>query len=188
MKKLQNWFPNRKSCIELGLGLADMSLFRKIKQKAGITASNKLLSKDSEYALHEKVAVELEKGEKNLGVWTAAFAKSKGDEKKAEAKYIELMVQYYKDQIAAGTELTELMHDEYLKQVLEEKNQDLNQTQLKRESQFQNIQTELGKKGFTVNKRTTGYRVIEPLGGHVKFHSLPELQEYADKYLNDPRY
>lgn len=165
-----------------------MSLFKKFKQKAGITASDKLLSKEAEYALHEKVAEELEKGEKNLGVWTAAFAKSDGDEQKTTAKYIELMVQYYKDEIAAGTELTESMQEEYRKQVLEEKHQDLKQAQQKREAQFQNIKDELGRKGFGVDSLRSGYRVVEPLGGRVKFNSLSELKDYADKYMNDLGY
>ena len=41
-----------------------MSLFKKFKQKAGITASDKLLSKEAEYALHEKVAEEIEMNKK----------------------------------------------------------------------------------------------------------------------------
>ena len=93
-----------------------MSLFKKIKQKAGITATDKLLSKEAEYALHEKVGKDLERGEKNLGVWTKAIAIAEGDEQKVKAKYIELMVQHLKDKIAAGAELAEILEEEHEKE------------------------------------------------------------------------
>ena len=48
---------------------------------------------------YEKVSLDISKGERDEGVWTLAFAKSEGNNQKAEALYIELMVQRYKDQI-----------------------------------------------------------------------------------------
>ena len=93
-----------------------MSLFSKIKQKAGITATDKLLLKEVEYALHEKVGKDLERGEKNLGVWTKAIAEVEGDEQKIKAKYIELRVQHLKDEIDAGAELAEILEEEHEKE------------------------------------------------------------------------
>ena len=90
-----------------------MSFLQKVKSAFGYTATNRLVNKEAEYRLYEKVSQELANGEKDAGVWTAAFTKSEGDEKKAEAKYIELMVQRYKDSIEAGLELEEILESNF---------------------------------------------------------------------------
>ena len=90
-----------------------MSFLKKVKSAFGYTATNRLVNKEAEYRLYEKVSQELANGEKDAGVWTAAFSKAEGDEKKAEAKYIELMVQLYKDSIEAGLELEEILESNF---------------------------------------------------------------------------
>ena len=96
-----------------------MSFLKKVKSAFGYTATNRLVNKEAEYRLYEKVSQELANGEKDAGVWTAAFTKAEGDEKKAEAKYIELMVQLYKDSIEAGLELEEILESNFEENLME---------------------------------------------------------------------
>tara|TARA_Y100000588_G_C13765962_1_gene716069 strand:- start:74 stop:538 length:465 start_codon:yes stop_codon:yes gene_type:complete len=90
-----------------------MSFFKELKSALGYTATNRLVTKEAEYQLYEKVSQEIANGEKDAGVWAAAFTKSEGDEKKADAKYIELMVQRYKDFIEAGLEFEEILKSNF---------------------------------------------------------------------------
>lgn len=69
-------------------------MIKKIKESLG----NNPPSREAEYKIYEKVSRDISQGERNEGVWTLAFAKSEGNNQKAEALYIELMVQRYKDQ------------------------------------------------------------------------------------------
>ena len=86
-----------------------MSMFKKIKASMGYTAANKLVTKEAEYQLYEMVSNEIANGKKDIGVWTKAFTMSDGNEQIAEAKYIELMVERYKDLIEAGQEIEEVL-------------------------------------------------------------------------------
>jgi len=86
-----------------------MGIIKNIKKGLGYTATNKLISKEAEYKLYELVSNEIASGEKDIGVWTKAFSMSNGNEQMAEAKYIELMVQRYKDSIEAGQEMEEVL-------------------------------------------------------------------------------
>lgn len=88
-------------------------MLKKVKSAFGYTAANKLISKEAEYKLYEKVSQDISEGERDEGVWTLAFAKSEGNKQKAEAKYIELMVERYKDWIEAGKEVSEILEDSY---------------------------------------------------------------------------
>ena len=88
-------------------------MFRKIKAAFGYTATNKVISKEAEYKLYEKVAQDIASEERDEGVWTLAFSKSEGNTQKAEAKYIELMVQRYKDWLDAGVEFSEILENSY---------------------------------------------------------------------------
>ncbi len=56
----------------------------------------------SDTALYERVALELEAGDKQTGLWTKAFALADGDEQKTKARYISLRV----------AQLAELNHPE----------------------------------------------------------------------------
>ena len=53
----------------------------------------------SEEVLYEKIAREIESGEKRKGLWTKAKALSHGDESKAEGVYVELRMQSMIDDI-----------------------------------------------------------------------------------------
>ena len=86
-----------------------MGIIKNIKKGLGYTATNKLIGKEAEYKLYEMVSNEIASGEKDVGVWTKAFSMSNGNEQMAEAKYIELMVQRYKDSIEAGQEMEEII-------------------------------------------------------------------------------
>ena len=88
-------------------------MFKKIKAAFGYTATNKLISKEAEYKLYEKVAQDIASEERDEGVWTLAFSKSEGNTQKTEAKYIELMVQRYKDWLEAGVEISEILENSY---------------------------------------------------------------------------
>ena len=88
-------------------------MFKKIKAAFGYTATNKLISKEAEYKLYEKVAQDIASEERDEGIWTLAFSKSEGNTQKTEAKYIELMVQRYKDWLEAGVEISEILENSY---------------------------------------------------------------------------
>ena len=96
-------------------------MFKKIKSAFGFTAANKVVTKEAEYQLYEKVSQDIANGERDEGVWTSAFAKSEGDNQKAEAKYIDLMVQRYKDLIDAGIELAEILQTAAEREEIERK-------------------------------------------------------------------
>jgi hypothetical protein len=55
--------------------------------------TERLISKEVEYELYAQVSDQNQQGPKETGVWAKAFADAKGDEQKAEAIYIELMVE-----------------------------------------------------------------------------------------------
>ena len=84
-----------------------MDMLYKIKLALGITKTAKFLSKESEYKLYELVLDSVERGDLDKGIWAASFAKAGGETKKAEALYIDLMVDRIKDAIAANEEIAE---------------------------------------------------------------------------------
>jgi hypothetical protein len=55
--------------------------------------SRKFIGQEKLYVLYEQVSKDIQSGIKDEGVWAKAFAESEGDEQKAKAKYIELMVE-----------------------------------------------------------------------------------------------
>lgn len=77
-----------------------------------VSATERLLTKEAEHALYEKAANDIELDIINKGIWTKAFSLTEGDEKKQKAKYIELMVEHYKDLILAGEELEDILASE----------------------------------------------------------------------------
>tara|TARA_B100000282_G_scaffold208688_1_gene153539 strand:- start:47 stop:520 length:474 start_codon:yes stop_codon:yes gene_type:complete len=81
---------------------------------------DKLISKEEENSLYEKASSEFEANIINKGLWTKAFTKAKGIKEKQEYIYIELMVEYYKDQIMAGKELADILAIEEEKKKKEE--------------------------------------------------------------------
>ena len=177
-----------------------MSLFSKIKQKVGITATDKLLSKEAEYALHEKVGKDLERGEKDLGVWTAAFTKVEGDEQKIKAKYIELMVQYHKNQITARAELAEILEEEHekearmareRKEVQEEVQEEEARRRLKLEFEsgvrptrgLTKLGMEMKAEGYILGYPAFGgFKVFTPSGEHLKFANVIELEVFWEMH------
>ena len=177
-----------------------MSLFSKIKQKAGITATDKLLLKDAEYALHEKVGKDLEREEKNLGVWTKAIAIAEGDEQKVKAKYIELMVQHLKDEIAAGAELAEILEEEHekearmareRKEVQEEVQEEEARRRLKLEFESgvrptrgsKKVRMEMKAKGYILGEPLLGgFKVTTPSGERLKFANVIEMEVFWEMH------
>ena len=77
-----------------------------------VSATERLLTKEAEHALYEKAANDIELNNIHKGIWTKAFSLTEGDEKKQKAKYIELMVEHYKDLILAGEELEDILASE----------------------------------------------------------------------------
>lgn len=76
------------------------------------SASDELLSKEAEKALYERAAAEIESKQIDKGLWAKAFAQSGGDEAKAKASYIELIVDYYKSQLKAEQEYVDSVRRE----------------------------------------------------------------------------
>ena len=76
-----------------------------LKRILGLSSTEKFLSKEAEYTLYALVHESIEKGDKDTGIWAAAFSKAEGDEQKAKALYIELMVERLKNAIKANEEI-----------------------------------------------------------------------------------
>ena len=83
------------------------------------SATEKLVSKEVEYKLHEKVLRDVANDKKDLGVWGKAFVDADGDEKKTEAIYVKLMVQHYKDTAKSEAELEAIWNENYQKEKAE---------------------------------------------------------------------
>ena len=77
------------------------------------SATEKLVTKEIEYKLHEKVLRDLANDKKDLGVWGKAFVDADGDDKKTEAVYVKLMVQHYKDTAKSEAELEAIWNENY---------------------------------------------------------------------------
>ena len=173
-----------------------MSLFSKIKQKVGITATDKLLSKEAEYALHEKVGKDLERGEKNLGVWTKAIAEVEGDEQKIKAKYIELRVQHLKDEIAAGAELAEILEEEHEKEArMARERKEVQEEEARRRLKLEfesgvrptrgltKLGMEMKAEGYILGYPAFGgFKVFTPSGEHLKFANVIELEVFWEMH------
>ena len=67
------------------------------------------------YAHYQQVSQEIERGEKNEGVWAKAFVESKGDLQQTKVKYIELMVERYILAEEAEKEALRLKEEEEIK-------------------------------------------------------------------------
>ncbi len=65
------------------------NFFQKIKQNN----KQKLEALEKENSYYQKVAEDLSMGDKDEGMWSKAFSKSKGDHKETESIYIKLMVE-----------------------------------------------------------------------------------------------
>ena len=76
-----------------------------LKRILGLSSTEKFLSKEAEYTLYALVHESIEKGDKDTGIWAAAFSKAEGDEQKGKALYIELMVESLKNAIKANEEI-----------------------------------------------------------------------------------
>ena len=113
-----------------------------------VSATERLLTKDAEHALYEKAANDIELSNINKGVWTKAFSLSDGNEQKQKAKYIELMVEYYKDLILAGEELEDIIASE----------EDIIK---KREAEVQTEKDEIAKKRKDEIKRQKEVKAIQ---------------------------
>ena len=76
------------------------------------SAIKRFLTKEAENQLYAKASKDLELNIIDPGIWGRAFAKAEGNETKAKALYIELMVQHYKDLFRAGEELEMILKSE----------------------------------------------------------------------------
>ena len=76
------------------------------------SATEKLFNQEVEKEFYLKAAEDIENNIIDKGLWTKAFAMSQGDEAKQKAIYIELIVEYYKDQVRAGEEVADILAKE----------------------------------------------------------------------------
>ena len=76
------------------------------------SATDRLISKEVEHLLYQKVGIDFENNNINNGIWTKALGKAEGDEIKQKGIYIELMVEHYRDEIRAGEELAKILATE----------------------------------------------------------------------------
>ena len=81
-----------------------MSLFKKFKRKV------ETISSDDDYHIYGEICEEIERGERDLGVWGKAFSQAHGDESKAKAIYIELMVALRKEYLREQQKLELEIH------------------------------------------------------------------------------
>ena len=81
------------------------------------SATKRFISKEIENQLYAKASEDMENNTIHKGIWTRAFAKADGNESRQKAIYIELMVQHYKDEIAAGEEIEKILMSEAEKEL-----------------------------------------------------------------------
>ena len=99
------------------------------------SATEKLVSKEVEYKLHEKVVKDLTEGKKDLGIWGKAFVDADGDEQRAKGIYIKLMVQHYKDTAKSEAELEAIWNENYQREQAEKEEERLRQEEILRQTQ-----------------------------------------------------
>jgi hypothetical protein len=99
-----------------------MGILKRTKRKLGLTAADRLVSKESELALYEFAARQIESGERDLGIWAKAIADAGGSQKKAKGEYLRLMVEKLRAEIDAGVglagpfEIFQQQYEAFLKQ------------------------------------------------------------------------
>lgn len=111
--------------------------------------------------LYERVAKEMAQGERREGLWAKAFSEENGDERRTEAKYIELRVQSLRDEQEMLAEAA-IEEKEENKQRLIEKSQII-----------------LATRGYSVEEKGKGWVIQEPFGGTIRVKSAEELYEFA---------
>ena len=99
------------------------------------SATKKFISKEIENQLYAKASEDMEKNQIHKGIWTRAFAKSEGNENKQKAIYIELMVQHYKDEIAAGEEIEKILMSETEKELAKKAEENQRQQEAEQKKQ-----------------------------------------------------
>ena len=96
-------------------------LYKKLKKLNGY------ITKEQIFALYEQVLSEIESEKKDTGVWTKAYADSRGDLQVQKALYIEMMVERY---ALAGAAQEELLNEKTTKRKnWEDKKQALEESQ-----------------------------------------------------------
>ncbi len=122
-----------------------------------------------EEQFYEQVVSELSNGKKRDGLWAKALADSKGSEEKAKALYIQYRVQSIKDEMEISEAVAE--EEEHLRK---------NASVIARQERINNAEALLRSKGHKPKVKSSGWLVIEPLGGWQKISTLEELEQYAN--------
>ena len=99
------------------------------------SATKRFISKEIENQLYAKASEDMENNLIHKGIWTRAFAKADGNESKQKAIYIELMVQHYKDEIAAGEEIEKILMSEAEKELARQAEENKIRQEAKRKKQ-----------------------------------------------------
>ena len=76
------------------------------------SATENLINQEVEKEFYLKAAEDIENNVIDKGLWTKAFVMSQGDDAKQKAIYIELIVEYYKNQVKAGEEVADILAKE----------------------------------------------------------------------------
>jgi len=99
------------------------------------SATKRFISKEIENQLYEKASEDIENNLIHKGIWTRAFAKADGNESRQKAIYIELMVQHYKDEIAAGEEIEKILMSEAEKELARQAEENKKRQEAERKKQ-----------------------------------------------------
>jgi len=99
----------------------------------------KLEALEKENSYYQKVAEDLNMGDRDEGMWTKAFSRSKGDHKEAESIYIKLMVEkiVIEEQLKEVEKEKKKKEEERLEKVRQER-----EKQEKLEQHFRKVQNE----------------------------------------------
>ncbi len=101
--------------------------------------NQKLEALEKENSYYQKVAEDLNMGDRDEGMWTKAFSRSKGDHKEAESIYIKLMVEkiVIEEQLKEVEKEKKKKEEERLEKVRQER-----EKQEKLEQHFRKVQNE----------------------------------------------
>jgi hypothetical protein len=138
-----------------------------------------------EEVLYEFVVNELAQGIRREGLWAKALVETEGDDQAANARYIKLRVQALIDEHTLAVAVARA-HAES-----KERSQEGVEPPIKRAKVFGITREEetielLAEAGYTVSRRSDGWRVQEPLGGRVDLDSDDALIDYAKGRVKVP--
>jgi hypothetical protein len=138
-----------------------------------------------EEVLYEFVVSELAAGVRREGLWAKALVETEGDDQAANARYIKLRVQALIDEHTLAVAVARA-RAETKKRSQEGAESPIKHAKVLNRTREEETVELLAEAGYTVSRRSGGWRVQEPLGGRVDLDSDNALIDYAKGRVKVP--